>query len=302
MTQIAINGLALGGIYGLLAVSFTLVYGVLGLVNFAFGEIFMFGAFGALIGAQSTITLAGVSMAGPALPLWLAILAGFLAGALVGFLVERIVYRPLRNAPILTLLIAAIAVSMLLRALATFLFGANQTAVPRPELGEPIALLDGRIRPLDLVIFGVAVVATVVFWAVIRFSPIGRAIRATAMDRDASRLMGIGVDKIIMTTFALGSIMAALAGILYSQRYGFAAASMGFVPGLKALVAAVLGGIGSIPGAFIGGLVIGLTEEFAAAYVPEGSAYRDVIAFALLALILWLRPQGILGRRDVQKV
>ncbi len=302
MTQTLINGLAVGGIYGLLAVSFSVVYGVLGMVNFAFGEVFMFGAFGALVAAAANTQIAGADFAGPALPQWAAIGIGLLVGAIVGLLIERIAYKPLRNAPILSMLITAIAVSMLLRAVGTFLFGAARTPVPAPDLGGAITFLDARIQPIDLVIFGVALVAAAGFWALVRFSPIGRAIRATAQDKDAARLMGIGVDRVISTTFVLGSIMAALAGILYSQKYGFAAATMGFIPGLKALVAAVLGGIGSIPGAFVGGVVIGLVEELAAAYVPQGSAYRDVIAFGVLVLILWLRPQGLLGRREVQKV
>ncbi|MBO1901601.1 branched-chain amino acid ABC transporter permease [Leucobacter weissii] len=300
--QEIINGLAVGGIYGLLAVAFSIVYGVLGMVNFAFGEIFMFGAFGALVAGQTNIAIAGASVDAPALPTWLAITIGVLAGSAIGWLIERIAYRPLRSAPILSMLITAIAVSMLLRAVAVFVFGAAQVPVPRPELGDAVEFLGARVQRMDLIVFGVAVLVTAAFWSAIRFTPIGRAIRATAEDKDAARLMGIGVDRIISTTFVLGSAMAAIAGILYSQRYGFAAATMGFLPGLKALVAAVLGGIGSIPGAFLGGLVLGVSEELAASYVPQGSAYRDVIAFAVLVLILWLRPQGILGRREVQKV
>lgn len=300
--QEIINGLAVGGIYGLLAVAFSVVYGVLGMVNFAFGEIFMFGAFGALVASQTNNTIAGNSIDGTALPAWLAIALGVAIGSVIGWLVERIAYRPLRTAPILSMLITAIAVSMLLRAIATFLFGAAQLPVPRPELGDPVTFLGARIQRMDVVVLAVAVLVTLTFWLVIRFTPIGRAIRATAEDKDAARLMGIGVDRVISTTFILGSAMAAIAGILYSQRYGFAAATMGFLPGLKALVAAVLGGIGSIPGAFVGGLVLGVSEELAAAYVPQGSAYRDVIAFGILVIILWLRPQGLLGRREVQKV
>lgn len=300
--QEIINGLAVGGIYGLLAVAFSVVYGVLGMVNFAFGEIFMFGAFGALVAGQTNSMIAGQSVESTALPAWLAILIGVIVGSLIGWLIERIAYRPLRSAPILSMLITAIAVSMLLRAIATFLFGAAQVPVQRPDLGPPLTILGARVQPIDAVVLAVAVLVTLAFWAVIRFTPIGRAIRATAEDKDAARLMGIGVDRVISTTFVLGSAMAAIAGLLYSQRYGFAAATMGFLPGLKALVAAVLGGIGSIPGAFVGGLVLGVSEELAAAYVPQGSAYRDVIAFGILVIILWLRPQGLLGRREVQKV
>ncbi|UOR01150.1 branched-chain amino acid ABC transporter permease [Leucobacter allii] len=251
--QEIINGLAVGGIYGLLAVAFSVVYGVLGMVNFAFGEIFMFGAFGALVAGQTNSVIAGNSVDGAALPSWLAILIGLLLGSIIGWLIERIAYRPLRTAPILSMLITAIAVSMLLRAIATFLFGAAQVPVPRAELGAPVEFLGARVQRIDLVVLAVAVLVTLAFWAVIRFTPIGRAIRATAEDKDAARLMGIGVDRVISTTFVLGSAMAAVAGLLYSQRYGFAAATMGFIPGLKALVAAVLGGIGSIPGAFVGG-------------------------------------------------
>jgi branched-subunit amino acid ABC-type transport system permease component len=302
MTQELINGLALGGIYGLLAVAFSVVYGVLGMVNFAFGEIFMFGAFGALVATQVTTQIAGQELPGPALPLWVAVVIGIVVGALVGWLVERLAYKPLRSAPILSMLITAIAVSMLLRAIATFLFGAQQSVVRGPDLGEAIQVLGARVQPIDIVIFVIALAAMAVFALIVKFTPVGRAIRAISIDKEASSLMGISVDRMISITFVLGSIMAAIAGILYSTRYGFASAGMGFIPGLKALVAAVLGGIGNIPGAFLGGLVIGVTEELAAAYVPQGSAYRDVIAFAVLILILWLRPQGLLGKRLVEKV
>jgi len=300
--QEIVNGLAVGGVYGLLAVAFSVIYGVLGMVNFAFGEIFMFGAFGALVATQTNTMIAGQSVDGAALPMWLAVLIGVIVGAALGWAIERIAYRPLRNAPILSMLITAIAVSMLLRAVAAFVFGAAQIPVPKPELGPNITFLGARVQPMDIVVLSVAVVATVLFWAVIKFTPIGRAIRATSEDKDAARLMGIGVDRVISATFLFGSAMAAIAGILYSQRYGFVAATMGFLPALKALVAAVLGGIGSIPGAFVGGLVLGVSEELAAGLVPEGAAYKDVIAFALLVIILWLRPQGLFGRRDVQKV
>lgn len=302
MIQTLVNGLAVGGIYGLLAVAFSVVYGVLRMVNFAFGEVFMFGAFGAFVAAQTEASIAGHSIAMPSAPSGVAIAIGIMVGGLVGVLVERVAYRPLRSAPILSMMITAIAVSMLLRALGQYLFGAAQTGVPAPDLGPSIGLLGARVQRIDMVIFVVALVAIAVFAAIVRYSPIGRAIRAVAEDLDAAKLMGISVDRVIAVTFLLGSIMAAIAGILYSQRYSFAAASMGFVPTLKALVAAVLGGIGNIPGAFLGGLVIGISEELAANYVPQGSAYRDVVAFTVLGLILWLRPQGLLGRREVVKV
>lgn len=302
MSQVIINGLAVGGVYGLLAVAFTIVYGVLGMVNFAFGEVFMFGSFGALVASSTSLNLFGHQTDLPGVPWYFAVPIGMVVGALVGWLVERLAYKPLRSAPILSMLIVAIAVSMLLRAIGTTIFGAAQVGVPEADLGDAIHLLGARVHPIDIVILLVAITAATVFALVVKFTSVGRSIRAVAMDRKAASLMGINVDRVISVTFILGSLMAALAGILYSQRYGFASAAMGFIPGLKALVAAVLGGIGSVVGAFAAGMLIGVTEELAAAYVPQGSAYRDVIAFALLIIFLWLRPQGLFGRREVVKV
>lgn len=299
--QTLMNGLALGGIYGLLAVAFSVVYGVLRMVNFAFGEVFMFGAFGSFLFSQANAVIAGYPTPMPELPAWVAAVIGCVIGGALGVLIERFAYKPLRSAPILSMMVTAIAVSMLLRAVGQFLFGAAQTGVP-PAMGGAIIAFGVTIQRLDIVILAIAITATIAFAFVVQRSSTGRAIRALAEDRDAARLMGIGVDRMIATTFLMGSLMAALAGTLFSQRYGYAAATMGFLPALKALVAAVLGGIGSIPGAFLGGLFIGVTEELAASYVPQGSAYRDVVAFTLLALILWLRPQGLLGRREVEKV
>lgn len=302
MSQVIINGLAVGGVYGLLAVAFTIVYGVLGMVNFAFGEVFMFGSFGALVASSTSLNLFGHQTDLPGVPWYFAVPIGMVVGALVGWLVERLAYKPLRSAPILSMLIVAIAVSMLLRAIGTTIFGAAQVGVPEADLGDAIHLLGARVHRIDIVILLVAITAATVFALVVKFTSVGRSIRAVAMDRKAASLMGINVDRVISVTFILGSLMAALAGILYSQRYGFASAAMGFIPGLKALVAAVLGGIGSVVGAFAAGMLIGVTEELAAAYVPQGSAYRDVIAFALLIIFLWLRPQGLFGRREVVKV
>lgn len=302
MSQVIINGLAVGGVYGLLAVAFTIVYGVLGMVNFAFGEVFMFGSFGALVASSTSLNLFGQQTDLPGVPWYFAVPIGMVIGALVGWLVERLAYKPLRSAPILSMLIVAIAVSMLLRAIGTTIFGAAQVGVPEADLGEVVEIFGARVHRIDLVILLVAVTAATVFALVVKFTSVGRSIRAVAMDRKAASLMGISVDRVITVTFILGSLMAALAGILYSQRYGFASAAMGFIPGLKALVAAVLGGIGSVVGAFAAGVLIGVTEELAAAYVPQGSAYRDVIAFALLIIFLWLRPQGLFGRREVVKV
>lgn len=297
MSQVFFNGLMVGGIFGLLAVSFSLVYGVLGMVNFAFGEIFMFGAFGAAFAASGNYVLAGTTFSESPLPFPVALIIGLLVGTGVGILVERFAYKPLRNAPILSLLIASIAASLLLRSIGQFLFGAGQTPVGNPFQGDSIEILGAKLQPIDIVIFFTAIAAMSILALFIQKTPIGRGIRATAQDRQAAQLMGISVDRVILWTFAVGSFLAALSGILYSIKFRFAVPSMGFLPGLMALVAAVLGGIGNIPGAFLGGLILGMVGEFTAAYLPEGSSYRDVVAFLALGLILWLRPQGLLGTR-----
>ncbi len=302
MLQVLINGLTVGGMFGLMAVAYSVVYGVLGMVNFAFGEMFMFGAFGAVLASASKAQIGGHDIGMPGLPLWASAVVGILIGGTVGLLVERLAYRPLRSAPVLTLLIASLAASLLLKAVATYLFGAGQTPVSAPDLGTSRRILGAHVQRMDLLIFVVACVVMAVFASVVRYTAIGRAIRATAQDQEAAQLMGVGVERVIMTTFLLGSCMAAIAGVLYSWKFQFAAATMGFVPGLMALVAAVLGGIGNVPGAFVGGLVLGVVESFGAAYLPQGSAYQDVIAFSVLVAILWLRPQGLFGQPEAKKV
>lgn len=301
MSQYLVNGLMLGGIYGLIAVAFTMVYGVLGMVNFAFGEVFMFGAFGAAIAGSTTASLAGAEVSTPGLPFAASLVVGLLVGGTVGVLVERGAYKPLRKAPILSLLIASIAASIFLRAIGAYVFGAGQTPVANPIGGEPWTILGARVQRLDAVIFAIALLAMGLLTVLVRKTSIGRGIRATAEDPDAARLMGVGVDRVILSTFLLGSLLAALAGILYSAKFQFAAATMGFLPGLKGLVAAVLGGIGHIPGAFLGGLALGVLEELGAGYLPDGSAYRDVFAFLALGVILWVRPAGLFGPRVLER-
>jgi branched-chain amino acid transport system permease protein len=301
MIQTLVNGLMLGGIFGLMAVAFTMVYGVLGLVNFAFGEVFMFGAFGALFMLQGSATILGHTISWPHTSFPVAILFGVAVGAIVGVLVERVAYRPLRRAPVLTLLISSIAASLFLRSTGQLLFSAGQTAFPDPIGGAPLSFLGASIQRIDVVILVVGVATMGLLTVVVDHTPIGRGIRATAQDAEAARLMGINTELVVVATFAFGSMLAALAGTLYATRYEFAAATMGFVPALKALVAAVLGGIGNMPGAFAGGLVLGVVESLGAAYLPNGSAYRDVIAFLVLGVILWLRPQGLLGPRVMER-
>lgn len=301
MSQYLANGLMLGGIYGLMAVGFSMVYGVLGLVNFTFGEMFMVAAFTTLFASEGAAVLVENEVAIPEVAFPVALLFGMLVAGVLGVAVERFAYRPLRGAPILSMLIASIAASLLLRSLGQFLFGDNQRSFPDPLAGSPFEIAGATIQRIDLLIFVIAIVAMLALTFGIQRTHLGRGIRATAQDFDAARLMGISVNQVISWTFFIGSALAGLAGVLYAARFEFVAASMGFLPGLKALVAAVLGGIGNIPGAFLGGLSLGVIESLVGGYLPNGSAYRDVIAFLALGVILWLRPQGLLGARIMER-
>lgn len=301
MTQYIVNGLMLGGIYGLMAVAYSLVYGVLGLVNFAFGEIFMFGAFIALFAMQGQIPLVDASIGFVDVGFPLALLIGVAAAGLLGALVERVAYKPLRSAPMLTMLIATIAVSLALRSAAQIVFGDNQQAFPDPVEGSSVEFLGATIAGIDLLIMAVGGAVMLAIAFVIGRTGLGRGIRAIAQDPDTARLMGISVDRMIVSTFLIGSMLAGLAGVLYAAKYQFVDPVMGFIPSLKALVAAVVGGIGNIPGAFIGGIMIGMIEALAGGLIPGGSAWRDAIVFVVLGMMLWLRPQGLLGVRVVER-
>jgi branched-chain amino acid transport system permease protein len=290
--QALVNGLVLGSAYGVIAVSYTMIYGIVGLVNFAFGGIFMFGAFGALLLMDST----AVFETGPSLavPIVIAVTGGMLVGALVGMLVERITYRPGRWT-LLASLISSLAALMILQSIGQFIFGPDDFSFPRLVTGDSFNVAGAVITPMDIAIVVIGAGAVATLTALVKMTPFGRAMRAVAQEPDSAKLMGINTRRIITVAFALGSAMAALSGILYASQFQVASATMGYIPGLKGLVAAVLGGIGSIGGAFTGGMILGILETFAAVYVPQGSAYQDVVAFAILVLILWVRPQGIFG-------
>ncbi len=297
--QLLANGLVLGAIYALTAVAYTLVYGVIRLVNFAFGEFFMVGAFLTASLMSDSVALVGVQVPMPALPFVVAGAIAVVLTAALGILVDRIAYRPLRNAPRLAPLITSIAVSVTLQSLAQTIWGAEQLRFPDFALASyPPIILFGSIyfSVMDLVVIACAVVAMVGLTLFVSHSKLGRAMRASAEDQTAARLVGIPVNRVVAAAFAIGSGFAALAGVLYAQTYGFAQSTMGFMPGLKALTAAVLGGIGSTPGAALGGVVLGLVEALGAGYLPNGSAYKDAISFVLLVLLLCVRPQGLLGR------
>ncbi len=302
--QILVNGLLLGAIYALMAVAYTVVYGVVRLVNFAFGELFMLGAILTATLMMPSGTLFGINVILPGFPFWLAALLSLSIVAAIGALIERLAFRPLRTAPRLAPLISSIAVSTLLMNLAQMIWGAQQIAMPATPLtiSEPFQLPGGVfVTAADMAVAVTMVVAMLGFHLFINRSRMGRAMRATAESRIASLIVGIPADRIVTFTFAAGSAFAALAGILYAQSYGSVYASMGFVPGLKALTAAVLGGIGSIPGAALGGIVLGVVEALGAGYIPGGSAYKDAISFAMLVILLLFRPEGILGRPELNE-
>lgn len=291
------SGLTRGAIYALIALGYTMVYGIIGLINFAHGEIYMIGAFTALI-AASVLSVWGVNQVAV---LFLAGLAAMVWAAAYGFTVERIAYRPLRHAPRLSPLISAIGMSIFLQNYVRL--AQTPDFVPFPALIPDFAWLEpyrSIIGSSDLVILLSTTVVMVLLTLLIKGTRIGKAMRATAQDRQMALLLGIDVSRVISATFVLGSALAAIGGVLIASHIGQINFAIGFLAGIKAFTAAVLGGIGSVPGAVLGSLLLGWTESFATGYIS--SDYEDVFAFALLVLILIFRPAGILGRRVNQKV
>lgn len=295
--ELLCGGVVKGSIYALIALGYTMVYGIIQLINFAHGEVYMIGAFVAFIVA-GIMTLSGYS--GLTILVLAAVVAVIYAAA-YGYTLEKIAYRPLRNAPRLSPLISAIGASI-------FLMNYVQLAqtpdfLPFPELiseFEFLAPLERYLSPVDLVILIVTTLTMIVLTLLIKYTRIGKAMRATQQDVVMARLVGINVDRVISATFIIGSVLAAIAGVLIASRTGQINSAIGFMAGLKAFTAAVLGGIGSIPGAVLGGLVLGVAETLGAGYIS--SAYEDVFAFGLLVLILILRPAGLLGKAVKQKV
>ncbi|MFT0172641.1 ABC transporter permease [Paraburkholderia mimosarum] len=299
--QLLVNGLMLGAVYALAAVAYTLVYGVVKLVNFAFGELFMLGAFITLSLMAPEISLLGHVVPMPGLSFHAAAPLAIAAVAALGALIDRVAYRPLRNAPRLAPLITSIAVSVLLQSLAQTVWGPGSLRFPDTPLSQIPAVHLGQvsISGSNLVVICAALVAMAGLQCFVRFSSLGRAMRAAAQDTTAACLVGIPVNRIIGLAFVLGSGCAAIAGILYAQAFEFASPTMGFTPGLKALTAAVLGGIGSVPGAAVGGLFLGIAESLCAGFLPNGAVYQDALSFILLVLLLLVRPQGILGKKEM---
>jgi len=291
--ELFLGGLTRGSIYALIALGYTMVYGIIELINFAHGEIYMIGAFTALI-VISVLTMMGMNV------IAIMVLAGLIAvlySCAYGYTVEKIAYKPLRNAPRLSALISAIGMSLFLQNYVllaqTSDFLPFPSLIPDFEFMEPYAHI---ISSAEVVILLTTAIVMILLTVLIKFTKIGKAMRATSQDKDMAQLVGINVDKVISVTFIVGSATAAIGGVLIASHIGMVNFYIGFIAGIKAFVAAVLGGIGSIPGAVLGSFVLGWTESFATGYVS--SDYEDVFAFVFLVLILIFRPAGILGRTE----
>jgi branched-chain amino acid transport system permease protein len=299
--QQLINGLTLGAIYGLIAIGYTMVYGIVGMINFAHGEIYMIGAFISLIAFS---IMAQLGLQSVAASLLIVLVVTMLFTGAYGWTVERVAYRPLRRSFRLAPLISAIGMSIFLQNGVQVLQGARvKTLQPLIRGGFKLMEEGGfvvTLSTLQIVIMATTMVLMAGFAFLIDRTSLGRAQRACEQDRLMAELLGVNTDRAISITFVIGASLAAVAGLMVTLYYGVVDFFIGFLAGIKAFTAAVLGGIGSIPGAMLGGLIIGLTESLWAAYLP--AAYKDVAAFALLILILIFRPTGLLGRPEVEKV
>jgi branched-chain amino acid transport system permease protein len=299
--QQLINGLTLGSIYGLIAIGYTMVYGIVGMINFAHGEIYMIGAFISII-AFVVLGFVGVSYVPLALVLVLLTTMGFTA--VYGWAVERIAYRPLRGSFRLAPLISAIGTSIFLQNYVQILQGARGKPMPPLVQGGFTVYESGgfgvRLSYLQLLIILVTVALMAGFTTVIATTPLGRAQRACEQDMHMAALLGVDVDRVISTTFVMGAALAAVAGLMVTLYYGVVDFFIGFLAGVKAFTAAVLGGIGSVPGAMLGGILIGLIEAFWSGYFSV--EYKDVAVFVVLILVLVFRPTGLLGRPELEKV
>jgi len=299
--QQLINGIGLGSVYGLIAIGYTMVYGIIGMINFAHGDIYMVSAF---IAVTTFTLLASLGVASVPLALLFVLLVSIALTAVYGWSVERIAYRPLRGAPRLAPLISAIGMSIFLQNMVQVTQGSRIKPIPPMVTGgiDLLSLSDGTvsIANAQLLIIVSTVLLMIGFTYLITRTSLGRQQRACEQDRTMASLLGINVDRTISLTFMLGAALAAVAGVLVTVHYGVVDFYIGFVVGIKAFTAAVLGGIGSLPGAILGGLIIGLIEVFWSVYLsPE---YKDVATFGILILVLMFRPSGLLGRPEVEKV
>ncbi|NCN69996.1 MAG: branched-chain amino acid ABC transporter permease [Rhodoferax sp.] len=299
--QQIINGLVLGSMYALVALGYTMVYGIIGLINFAHGEVLM-------VGALTSWTIIGwMTDAMPGAPGWLVLLISLVIACVVAatlnFTIEKIAYRPLRNSPRLAPLITAIGMSILLQTLAMIIWKPNYKPFPNLIGGDPIEIGGAVISVTQVIILSVTAISLALLMYLVNYTKLGRAMRATAENPRVAALMGVKPDVVISATFVIGAVLAAIAGIMWAANYGTVQHTMGFLPGLKAFTAAVFGGIGNLAGAVVGGILLGLIESLGAGYIGAltggvlGSHYSDIFAFVVLIIVLTLRPSGLLGER-----
>lgn len=284
-----ISGLSLGSIYALIALGYTMVYGIAKMLNFAHGDIIMVGAFAAIV----SVTTLGFS------PI-ITIVICISVCVVFGILIEKLAYKPLRTAPPLSVLITAIGVSYFLQSLALIIFGSNQRSFPKIIDVSPVHIKQLTINGEAIATLAITVIIMVCLTLFINKTKTGKAMRSVSEDKEAAELMGVNVNKTISTTFAIGSALAAIAGIFFGSTYGFIGPYSGSMPGIKAFVAAVFGGIGSIPGAMVGGILLGIIESMAKAYIS--TELSDAIVFGILIIVLLIKPTGLLCKKISEKV
>ena len=301
LLQQIINGLVLGSMYALVALGYTMVYGIINLINFAHGEVLM-------IGALTSWTIIGLMQGSmPDTPGWLILLISMviacIVAAVLNFTIEKVAYRPLRNSPRLAPLITAIGMSILLQTLAMIIWKPNYKAYPTLLSSTPFQLGGAVITVTQIAALAVTAISLAALMYLVNATKLGRAMRATAENPRVASLMGVKPDTVISATFIIGAVLAAIAGVMYAANYGTVQHTMGFLPGLKAFTAAVFGGIGNLAGAVIGGMLLGLSGSIGSGYLGAltggvlGSNYTDILAFIVLIVILTLRPSGLLGER-----
>lgn len=299
LLQQILNGLVLGSVYAMVALGYTMVYGILQLINFAHGEVLMIGA---MVAVWLVPTLLAAGVPGP-LVLLIVTVAAIPVCMLLSMFIERVAYRPLRNAPRLAPLITAIGMSIVLQTVAMIIWKPNPIVFPDLLPTDPVPIFGAILAPKQILILIVAATMMTGLVLLVNRTKLGRAMRATAENPRIAGLMGVNANQVIAATFAIGAALAAVAGVLVALNYNIVHFSMGFIPGLKAFTAAVLGGIGNITGAVVGGLLLGIIESLGAGYIGDltggflGSHYQDIFAFAVLILVLLFRPSGIMGER-----
>jgi branched-chain amino acid transport system permease protein len=294
--QLFIDGMTIGGVYAVIALGYTLVYGVLRMINFAHGELFMMGAFTGYYTLTAFERHSSLNDSAPVLTILVAILLGTIVAVALAVVLERIAYRPLRRAPRLAPLISAIGVSIFLRNVMLRVTQAQGKVYPKVFPRTSLQVGEIRVLYVQIFLLALSVLFLVALYVFIQRTKAGVAIRAVAEDRDTAALMGINVDRTIVMTFVVGAALAGAAGVVYGLYVTTVTSSMGFIPGIKAFTAAVLGGVGSVPGAMAGGYFLGISESLSTKFI--GAQYKDVVAFVLLVLVLIFRPWGIFGKRE----